>query len=114
MIDQISPADLITWANAQTQLGHEPVVLDVREDWEFAMSAIQPDGLAVLHVPMGQIPQTLEKLKPHQAIACLCHHGARSQHVAQFLAAQGLENIVNIAGGIHAWSQQVDPRVPVY
>ena len=47
-------------------------------------------------------------------VACLCHHGARSQRVASFLAAQGFTHVANIAGGIDAWSAERDPRVPRY
>jgi rhodanese-related sulfurtransferase len=47
-------------------------------------------------------------------VACLCHHGARSQRVAMFLNANGFADVANIAGGIAAWSQEVDPAVPSY
>ncbi|MFY7939968.1 MAG: rhodanese-like domain-containing protein, partial [Burkholderiaceae bacterium] len=47
-------------------------------------------------------------------VACLCHHGSRSMQVAAFLVQQGFEHVANIAGGIHAWSSQVDASVPTY
>jgi rhodanese-related sulfurtransferase len=47
-------------------------------------------------------------------VACLCHHGARSQRVAMFLAQQGFGEVANIAGGIDAWSAERDPSVPRY
>ena len=48
-----------------------------------------------------------------QPIAVLCHHGGRSMQVAAFLAQHGYE-VINVAGGIHAWATQVDPSIPVY
>jgi len=53
-------------------------------------------------------------LDTDRPIACLCHHGSRSQHVANFLKENGFETVVNISGGIHAWSNEVDPSVPQY
>jgi rhodanese-related sulfurtransferase len=47
-------------------------------------------------------------------IACLCHHGARSQRVAMFLAHQGYTDVANVAGGIDAWSRERDPGIPLY
>jgi rhodanese-related sulfurtransferase len=44
----------------------------------------------------------------------MCHHGARSQRVAMFLAANGFARVANVAGGIDAWSREVDPGVPCY
>jgi len=56
----------------------------------------------------------LNELSREQPIACLCHHGARSMQVAAFLAQQGFAHVANIAGGINAWSSQVDHTVPTY
>ena len=47
-------------------------------------------------------------------IACICHHGARSAQVVAFLLQQGFDDVYNLAGGIDAWSTQVDPAVPRY
>jgi rhodanese-related sulfurtransferase len=55
----------------------------------------------------------LDELDKTRPIACFCHHGGRSMQVASFLLQHGFE-VVNVAGGIHAWSAQVDPSVPVY
>ena len=58
--------------------------------------------------------QRMAELPTDRPIACLCHHGIRSQRVAQFLAQNGFEHVVNIAGGIDAWSAELDPAVPHY
>jgi rhodanese-related sulfurtransferase len=46
-------------------------------------------------------------------VACLCHHGVRSQHAAAYLQRQGME-VVNLQGGIDAWSCELDPSVARY
>jgi rhodanese-related sulfurtransferase len=47
-------------------------------------------------------------------MACLCHHGMRSLQVANYLAQNGFAHVVNLQGGIDAWSHEVDPSVPRY
>jgi rhodanese-related sulfurtransferase len=113
MIAQIRPKDLATWIEAARQHG-EPIVLDVREPHELQMASITADGFTLLAIPMGVIPPRLHELKPQQPIACLCHHGGRSMQVAAFLESRGFAHVANIAGGINAWSAEVDPTVPRY
>jgi len=113
MIEQVRPADLPAWL--QSRSGEAaPVVLDVREPLELRMSSVTPDGFELVHIPMNEIPGRLGQLDPGRAVAVLCHHGARSQRVAMFLAAQGFDTVANIAGGIEAWSRELDPSVPRY
>jgi rhodanese-related sulfurtransferase len=69
---------------------------------------------AELRMPMAQHPARLHELDPDRPVACLCHHGGRSMQVAMFLEQQGFARVANIAGGIDAWSLQVDPTVPRY
>ena len=91
-----------------------PVLLDVREPWEFALAAIHLDGLRTLPMPMNSVPERLAELEPSQPIVCICHHGVRSAQVVAFLERQGFETVYNLAGGIDAWSTQVDAGVPRY
>ena len=109
-MQQISPAQIADWASQQDQ---RPVLLDVREGWEVQTASAQPEGMDLLHIPMQTIPARLHELDKTRPIACLCHHGSRSMQVASFLMQHGFE-VVNVAGGIHAWSAQVDPSIPVY
>jgi rhodanese-related sulfurtransferase len=109
-MQQITPAQVAEWAAQQAQ---NPVLLDVREGWECQTASVKPEGLALVHMPMQTIPARISELDRSRPIACLCHHGGRSMQVAYFLAQQGFE-VVNVAGGIHAWSLQVDPSIPVY
>lgn len=113
MIEQVRPADLAAWL-VQARSHGSPLVLDVREPRELAQSSVEADGFELLTIPMGVIPPRLNELDPARPIACLCHHGARSMQVASFLKAQGFEHVANIAGGIDAWSTELDPRVPRY
>jgi rhodanese-related sulfurtransferase len=113
MIAQIRPKDLAAWLASVSPLG-EPVVLDVREPSELAVASIKADGFTLLTIPMGVVPVRLAELDPKQPIACLCHHGGRSMQVAHFLASRGFDNVANIAGGIHAWSAEVDPGIRTY
>jgi rhodanese-related sulfurtransferase len=113
MITQIRPAQLAQWLVAAQEHG-EPVVLDVREPHELQMASITAHGFTLRTVPMGSVPTRLAELDPAQPIACLCHHGMRSLQVANFLQSQGFAHVVNIAGGIHAWSAEVDPSVACY
>ena len=104
---QITPRqlhDLI--ANA----AEAPQLLDVREPWEFDLARIAGSRL----VPLGQLPMRLDELDPARETVVICHHGVRSMQAAFFLQAQGFRDVINLAGGIDAWSRDVDPETPMY
>jgi rhodanese-related sulfurtransferase len=113
MITQIRPSQLSTWLETARAHG-EPLVLDVREPSELRVASVTADGFTLLSIPMGVVPPRLSELDPAQPVACLCHHGARSMQVATFLRARGFAHVANIAGGINAWSTELDPSVPRY
>ncbi|VWX61985.1 Sulfurtransferase [Burkholderiales bacterium 8X] len=116
MIDQIRPTDVAAWfgTHPPSPSGAKPVLLDVREPWERQVASVRPEGFALVAIPMNEIPRRLSELDPDQPIACLCHHGARSQSVALFLQNNDFSKVANVAGGIDAWSLQQDPSVPRY
>ena len=91
-----------------------PLLLDVREPWEFELAAIRVQGADTLHIPMNEIPGRLAELETSRPIVCICHHGMRSAQVVAFLERQGLDPVYNLAGGIEAWSAEVDASVPRY
>ncbi|HYJ42756.1 MAG TPA: rhodanese-like domain-containing protein [Steroidobacteraceae bacterium] len=95
---------------ARRDRGENPLVIDVREDWELQLARI-PD---VVHVPMSQIPARLGEFQRDAEIIVMCHAGGRSLRVAQFLANQGFTDVANLSGGISAWSEAVDATVPRY
>lgn len=113
MITQVRPSELSEWLKVARTLG-DPVVLDVREPSELRAASVKADGFTLVTIPMGVIPPRLDELDPAQPVACLCHHGARSMQVAAFLQARGFTHVVNIAGGINAWSIELDPGIPRY
>jgi len=81
------------------------LLLDVREPAELAAAAV--DG--AVHIPMGEIPTRLNELDRDKTIVCMCHLGGRSAQVMAFLASQGFTHVINMAGGIEAWADDVDP-----
>jgi len=97
---------------ARREQGEEFLLLDCREPVEHARAKI--DGATL--IPMGQLQDRLEELEPHReaAIVVYCHHGGRSMMVTEFLRARGFADAQNMAGGIDAWSQLIDPAVPRY
>jgi len=111
MIEQVRPSELSHWIQSH---GTDAVVLDVREPGELRAASVKPAGFELVHIPMNEIPGRLGQLDPGRAVAVLCHHGNRSMRVAMFLQQQGFDTVANIAGGIDAWSQELDPSVPRY
>lgn len=114
MITQVRPAGLAQWFSAHAQGQVQPLVLDVREPAEVAHASVRAEGFELLACPMTHVPRRLSQIDPDRPVACLCHHGVRSQRVAMFLAQQGYAHIANIAGGIDAWSAELDPGVKRY
>jgi rhodanese-related sulfurtransferase len=111
----IHPAQLQEWLHSASKPdGPRPIVLDVREPWELQTASVKADGFDLVAMPMRSVPARYLELDRDQPIACLCHHGARSAQVVHFLMQNGFTAVVNIDGGIHAWSQARDPSVPLY
>ena len=90
------------------------LLLDVREAWEVRLARIDLAGTVTLHIPMDQIPQRLDELDASQPVVCICHHGVRSAQVVAFLLQRGHPRAYNLAGGLDAWSTQIDPAMPRY
>jgi rhodanese-related sulfurtransferase len=107
MIKDITPREFLD----RRAGGAEMTLLDVREDWEIALAPVPAD---IVHIPMGQIPNRLNELDPQRETVVICRSGGRSLQVAQFLSAQGFASVSNLAGGILAWSRDLDSRIPQY
>ena len=97
-------------ATAAEQHRAGALLLDVREPFEIQICAVAGSR----HIPMRQIPENLTALPRDQPILVLCHHGSRSLRVTQFLRANGFEQVTNIAGGIDAWAEQIEPALARY
>jgi rhodanese-related sulfurtransferase len=107
-MQQLTAPQLAAWLADPSRPA--PLLLDVREPWEFATCHI--DGATL--IPMNTIPARHPELDSDAPVVCICHHGARSMQVAAFLEHQGFTQVGNLQGGIHAWAQQVDPGMPTY
>ena len=88
-----------------------PLVLDVREAWEYALCHL--DG-AVL-IPLRELPAQAGSLDPDREILVVCHHGIRSRLACRYLEQEcGFHRLINLAGGLDAWAREVDPHMPTY
>ena len=90
--------------------GDSPVLLDVREPYEYSLAHLEGSVL----IPLGTLPESLGQLDREREIVAYCHHGMRSADAVGFLLQQGFKNVKNLVGGIDAWSVQVDSSVPRY
>jgi rhodanese-related sulfurtransferase len=108
LMRQLSPAELKSWLDDPQRA--QPVLLDVRESWEFERCHIAGAALS----PMSQIQSTFAQLDPARETVVICHHGVRSFHVARFLEHNGFANVINLSGGIDAWAKTVDRQMPTY
>ncbi|MGQ9896032.1 MAG: rhodanese-like domain-containing protein [Acidobacteriota bacterium] len=105
-IEQITATEL-----AQRLAADETVqLLDVRENWEYAFNRIPGSRF----YPMSQLPTWATELDRTREYIIYCHHGIRSMQVCTYLRSQGFTRLVNLIGGIDAWSREVDPAVPLY
>ena len=85
-------------------------LLDVREPEERAVAAIEPSTL----IPMDDVEGRLSEIPRDRPVVVYCHHGSRSYMIASYLESEGYEDVGNLTGGIDAWSERVDPKVPQY
>ena len=116
MVEQMDGA---TVAKARTNELAKAVFLDVREPWEFDLARIENS----VNIPMSTLVSRVEEVRALQQeadstsaapIVVICHHGIHSMQCANFLSKHGLDRLINLSGGIDAWSARVDPTVPQY
>jgi len=105
MPPDVEPAELA----ALLQRADAPVLLDVREPWEWSVARIPAAEL----MPLGELQAGVTSLNRARPLIVYCHHGSRSGAAAEWLRAQGFQ-ARNLLGGIDRWSRDVDPRVPRY
>ena len=94
----------------------KPFIVDVREDDEIAIAAFSFSGL---HLPLSKAANWSsnigELLPKDQPIVVICHSGVRSLNFGIWLLEQGLsKRVLNLVGGIDAWSTDIDHSVPRY
>ena len=112
MVEQM---DVASVAAARVNALAGAVLLDVREPWEFELARIEGS----VNIPMSTLVARVDEVRDMQSEAdapmvVICHHGVRSMQCAQFLSKHGLTRLINLSGGIEAWSAHVDPSVPQY
>lgn len=108
MIGRLAPADLAAWrADAAREA---PLVVDVREPWEFERCRIEPSR----SIPLRDLPAHAATLPQDRELVLVCHHGGRSAQAAMWLARNGFARVHNLEGGVDAWALAVDPAMPRY
>jgi adenylyltransferase/sulfurtransferase len=105
---EISPRELAK----QVENGQSIRLVDVRQAWENQLAKL-PDSLLI---PLNELPARAAEIsaEPATLIVVYCHHGVRSLNAAEFLRRLGHASVRSLAGGIDAWSREVDPTVPRY
>ena len=89
--------------------GEGPVLLDVREPWEYERARLWGSTF----VPLADLPDRLRELDPEAETVVICHHGLRSAHATRFLDRSGFKSVYNLEGGLDAYSD-LDGSVPRY
>jgi rhodanese-related sulfurtransferase len=107
MVKEMTPRQFVEARAA----GSDLTLLDVREAWE---TELAPVPSAVVHIPMAEVPERLAELDPKRETVVICRSGGRSMQVARFLDSKDFGSVYNLAGGILAWSAELDPSIPRY
>jgi adenylyltransferase/sulfurtransferase len=89
--------------------GEDVFVLDVREPYEYQIA-----NIGGKLIPQNDVPQRLAEIDREREIVVQCRSGGRSQRIAEFLVQQGYPKVVNLAGGILAWADEIDPKMQKY
>ena len=87
-------------------------LIDVREDYEWAICNLEAAGARL--VPLATLPQAVENLDASEPLIIHCRSGPRGDRAVEYLRAVGFDNAVNLAGGILAWAEEIDPAMPQY
>ena len=107
MLEEITPKELQELLRSP----EPPLLLDVRTDAERALARLDPS----LHIGLDRFLERVPQEVPRDAdVVVYCHSGARSAQATMWMTANGWSRVRNLAGGIDAWSVEVDPEVPRY
>ena len=102
----IQPVEL----HQRLKKGDDICLIDVREEWEHSLAFISGSE----HIPLNELADRIQEIMFEEEIAVYCHHGERAYIGAQILLESGFKKVYHLTGGIDAWSQVVDSRVPRY
>ena len=103
------PQITVTELKQRIDVGEDLFILDVREPFEYQIA-----NIGGKLIPQGEVPQRLDEIDRNREIIVHCKGGGRSQRIAEFLKQSGYEKVANVAGGITAWANEVDPTVSKY
>jgi rhodanese-related sulfurtransferase len=106
LVNDLTPQQLVERLRGE----NPPLLVDVREEREFQFARIEGAELR----PLSSVQAWMNELDKDREIALYCHSGSRSLSVAHYLSAHGFKNLINLRGGIDAWSREVDPTIPRY
>jgi adenylyltransferase/sulfurtransferase len=107
-IPEITPTEL----KERLDRGDPITIVDVREPFEWEIGNLESHGATL--IPLGELPERVGEIDPAGEIVLQCRSGARSAQALAFLRQHGYERLLNLKGGILAWSDQVDPSIPRY
>ena len=103
----LSPEDL----HRRLQAGDDLQLIDVREEIEFEYCHLPGSQL----IPLDELPRRAAEIRTEGPVVVICHHGVRSAHAAGYLRQRlGRTNVLNLRGGVDAWTRRVDPTFPAY
>jgi sulfur-carrier protein adenylyltransferase/sulfurtransferase len=103
------PQITVTELKQRIDAGQAPFILDVREPFEYQIA-----NIGGKLIPQGEVPQRLSEIDRDREVVVQCKSGGRSQRIAEFLKQAGYPKVVNLAGGIIAWSNEIDSTIPKY
>ena len=90
--------------------GEKPVLLDVREPWEFSICKIEGS----VNISMSEPEKLINELNANDEIIAICHHGMRSFQVCNYLENNGFNKVLNLDGGIDSWAKTIDTDMAQY
>jgi sulfur-carrier protein adenylyltransferase/sulfurtransferase len=107
-VPEITPREL----KERLDRGDPLMLVDVREPYEWDIGNLGDHGARL--IPLGELPDHLDELDPAAEIVLQCRSGSRSAQAVQMMQKEGFTRLLNLKGGILAWSDEVDPTIPKY
>ena len=107
-MQHLRPPELRAWLDDPGRA--KPLLLDVREPWEYDICHITGSRL----MPMRQVLDQAGTIAANAEVVVICHHGIRSFQIAKVLERQGFSAVYNLTGGVEAWAREVDAAMPTY
>jgi rhodanese-related sulfurtransferase len=108
LIPQLEPAELRSWLTDANRA--PPMLIDVREPWEFEYCRIKGSVL----IPLDELAARIDDVPSDQPLVIVCHHGNRSSHAVAMLIDGGFREVHNLRGGVEQWAVEVDPTMKRY